>query len=62
MSNKVEIAKQQSHYLRGTLPEELGNGTDHFSDSNELLLKFHGIASRTFVYDSRRHCWRCAQP
>jgi sulfite reductase (ferredoxin) len=43
MSNKVEIAKQQSHYLRGTLPEELENGTDHFSDSNELLLKFHGI-------------------
>jgi sulfite reductase (ferredoxin) len=41
--SKVEHVKLESNYLRGTLQSELENTDDHFIDTSELLLKFHGI-------------------
>ncbi len=41
--SKVEHVKLESQYLRGTLKTELENSQDHFIDTSELLLKFHGI-------------------
>jgi sulfite reductase (ferredoxin) len=39
----VEGHKEDSRYLRGTLPEELADpATDHLSDANKSLIKFHG--------------------
>src|SRR5580704_13189536 len=37
-----EAVKEQSRWLRGTLADELAQGTDHFSDDAKNLLKFHG--------------------
>ena len=37
-----ETVKEQSHWLRGTLSQELAQETDHFSDDAKNLLKFHG--------------------
>ena len=39
----VEDIKRTSGFLRGTLPEELADGTDAFSQDNTVVLKFHGI-------------------
>jgi len=48
--SKVEIIKEQSHQLRGTLAEELLH--DHeFSADNEQLMKHHGI----YQQDDRDH-------
>lgn len=41
--SKVEIIKDNSNYLRGTLAEELEQGTPSFSDDNEIVLKAHGM-------------------
>jgi len=38
----VEGIKDTSRYLRGTLAEELVGPSDHFSEENKQLLKFHG--------------------
>jgi sulfite reductase (ferredoxin) len=38
----VEIIKENSRQLRGTLGEELASGADHFNDQSKQLLKFHG--------------------
>src|SRR5436305_10240594 len=38
----VEVIKDSSRWLRGTLAEELNQDTDHFSEDNKQLLKFHG--------------------
>src|SRR5262245_12454156 len=38
----VELIKEQSRQLRGGLAEELGKDSDHFSDQDKQLLKFHG--------------------
>jgi sulfite reductase (ferredoxin) len=38
----VEQIKETSCALRGTIREELENGSDHFSEVNKQLLKFHG--------------------
>src|SRR5262249_749214 len=38
----VEVVKENSQYLRGTLAEELAKDSDHFSDADKNLLKFHG--------------------
>ena len=38
----VEIIKENSQYLRGTLAEELAKGSDKFSDQDKQLIKFHG--------------------
>ena len=41
--SKVEIAKENSKGLRGTIPEELDSNSDHCSTENTHILKFHGI-------------------
>jgi len=38
----VELIKESSQALRGTILEELGKETDKFSDADKDLLKFHG--------------------
>jgi sulfite reductase (ferredoxin) len=45
----VEGIKEQSQFLRGTMPEELVDGNNHFSKPSESLLKFHG----TYQQDDR---------
>lgn len=45
MSKKqsVETIKAESNGLSGSLPAEIGNTDDHFSEAAKQLLKFHGI-------------------
>src|SRR5438093_12900661 len=38
----VEVQKEQSRQLRGSIAEELAAGTDHLNDANKNLIKFHG--------------------
>src|SRR5262245_33332514 len=38
----VEVQKEQSRHLRGTIAEELASDVDHLSDANKNLIKFHG--------------------
>ena len=38
----VELVKENSRNLRGTIALELANDTDHFGDGDKNLLKFHG--------------------
>jgi sulfite reductase (ferredoxin) len=38
----VEIFKAESHYLRGSIPEELVDGKPHFGKASIQLLKHHG--------------------
>jgi sulfite reductase (ferredoxin) len=38
----VELIKESSRHLRGTLADELLQETDRFNDQNKQLLKFHG--------------------
>src|SRR2546423_12163799 len=38
----VEVVKENSRQLRGSIAEELGRDTDHFADADKNLLKFHG--------------------
>jgi sulfite reductase (ferredoxin) len=38
----VELIKEQSRQLRGTLAEELASNADHFNDQSKQLIKFHG--------------------
>ena len=45
----VEGAKLESNYLRGTIAQELTDGTDKFSDTSEKLLKHFG----TYQQDDR---------
>ena len=40
--SKVEGFKEASQHLRGTIPLELVQPTDHFSEPAKQLLKFHG--------------------
>ena len=40
--SSVEIIKENSRQLRGTIAEELAKDTDHFSEQDKQLLKFHG--------------------
>src|SRR5690606_4533521 len=47
--SKVEHAKINSRYLRGTIREELAQDTDVFDSFNVGLLKFHG----TYQQDDR---------
>ncbi len=47
--SKIEGVKGESRFLRGTVPEELAGGVDHFDHDNEVLLKFHG----TYQQDDR---------
>lgn len=41
--SKVEIVKSHSRGLRGTIPDELKQETNHFAKDTTHLLKFHGI-------------------
>ena len=41
--SKVELLKQASQGLEGSLPEELASPSDHISDDAAQLIKFHGI-------------------
>jgi len=41
--SKVEIIKENSRALRGTIAEELQEATSRFAKENTQLLKFHGI-------------------
>jgi len=41
--SKVEIAKENSRGLRGTIREELNAESDHFLKDTTHILKFHGI-------------------
>src|ERR1044071_4435197 len=45
----VEIAKAASHYLRGTIAEELRDANDFVSKTSTQLLKHHG----TYQQDDR---------
>ena len=38
----VELQKEQSRQLRGTVAETLSSGADHMSDLDKNVLKFHG--------------------
>ncbi len=40
--SKVEITKEQSNYLRGTILEDLANDQPFIGEENGNLLKFHG--------------------
>ncbi len=39
----VERFKEESQFLRGEIPDELVDGTDHFGKSSVQLLKHHGM-------------------
>jgi sulfite reductase beta subunit-like hemoprotein len=41
--SKAEAVKRRSKLLRGTLREELDNGSDRFKGDSPALLKFHGM-------------------
>lgn len=41
--SKVELIKESSNYLRGSLQEELAGNSSHFSEEGYQILKFHGI-------------------
>ena len=47
--SKVELLKEASHQLRGTLAEELRNDKPEFSDDAATLLKHHG----SYLQDDR---------
>jgi sulfite reductase (ferredoxin) len=38
----VEVVKESSRQLRGTVAETLTSDTDHFTEADKNLLKFHG--------------------
>src|SRR5688572_20829983 len=45
----VEGIKDRSQFLRGAMPQELRDQSDHFGKESESLLKFHG----TYQQDDR---------
>src|SRR5262245_31602539 len=45
----VELIKENSRQLRGTIGTELARDSDHFSDQDKQLIKFHG----TYQQDNR---------
>ncbi len=47
--SKQELVKENSHFLRGTLAEELADDSDKFTGDGTSLLKFHG----TYQQDDR---------
>jgi sulfite reductase (ferredoxin) len=38
----VEVQKENSRFLRGSIGDNLGDAVDHFGDADKNLLKFHG--------------------
>jgi sulfite reductase (ferredoxin) len=49
--SKEEFLKEGSHQLRGTIAQELAEGTDSFVEDNAKLLKHHG----TYQQDDKDH-------
>ncbi len=49
--SKEEFLKEGSHQLRGTIAQELAEGTDNFVEDNAKLLKHHG----TYQQDDKDH-------
>ena len=49
--SKEEFLKEGSHQLRGTIAQELSEGTDNFVEDNAKLLKHHG----TYQQDDKDH-------
>lgn len=47
--SKIEVIKENSDYLRGSLADEVGNDLSHFSKDSIQVLKFHG----TYQQDDR---------
>ncbi|HYC31354.1 MAG TPA: NADPH-dependent assimilatory sulfite reductase hemoprotein subunit [Gemmatimonadales bacterium] len=47
--SKVEVAKREGRYLRGTIAETLASDATHFGGDDASLLKFHG----TYQQDDR---------
>jgi len=41
--SKVEVIKEASHYLRGTIAADLKAESDHFDEAGKQILKFHGL-------------------
>ncbi len=41
--SEVEIIKEKSNYLRGTIAASLADSTDKFSEEDKQLIKFHGM-------------------
>jgi len=41
--SKVEVLKEQSQHLRGSLPTTVESDATHFSEDEYQLLKFHGV-------------------
>src|SRR4051794_37176337 len=39
----VEFQKEESHFLRGTVADELGKDSDHFNEADKNIIKFHGF-------------------
>jgi sulfite reductase (ferredoxin) len=52
--SSAEGLKESSRQLRGTIHEELLEGSDHFSDQDKQLLKFHGTYQQE-DRDARKH-------
>src|SRR5437763_320268 len=40
--SSTEVIKENSRALRGTIRDELAGDSNHFSEQNKQLLKFHG--------------------
>ena len=50
----AERMKLESNYLRGTIAEDLNDGlTGGFKGDNFLLIRFHGMYSRTIAISAR---------
>ncbi len=41
--SKVEVIKETSRQLRGTIAQDLAGAVDHFNDQDKQLIKFHGF-------------------
>ena len=43
LRSEVELVKERSNHLRGTVKDTLESDTSHFSEEEYHILKFHGI-------------------
>jgi len=61
----VELIKENSQQLRGTLAEELAKDSDKFTDQDKQLIKFHGSYqqdNRDARKDRQKHDGRESRP
>jgi sulfite reductase beta subunit-like hemoprotein len=52
--SKVEVAKREGNYLRGTISDTLDSSASHFGPDDVALLKFHGTYQQD-DRDARKH-------